>query len=81
MQRVLPRPPAPPYFHADRSGHQFGLTDGRWKYILDASAGHERLHDLAADPLELHNLAKQQADVVKQLRAAPARTSRPRKRT
>lgn len=64
-----PDHPRRAYLQADMAGHQFGLTDGRWKYILDASAGTERLYDLAADPLETRNAAKQQPDLLKQFKA------------
>lgn len=35
-----------------------GLTDGRWKYVYYAPTGAEQFFDLAADPHELHDLAR-----------------------
>ena len=34
------------------------MTDSRWKYIWYSEDGHEQLFDLANDPTECHDLAR-----------------------
>jgi phosphoglycerol transferase MdoB-like AlkP superfamily enzyme len=46
------------YLQADRITRQFGLTDGRYKYInCIEGQSYERLFDLQADPSERHDLS------------------------
>jgi phosphoglycerol transferase MdoB-like AlkP superfamily enzyme len=46
------------YLQADRITRQFGLTDGRFKYInCIEGQSYERLFDLQADPAERHDLS------------------------
>jgi arylsulfatase A-like enzyme len=43
------------YFY--RGGSEFGVREGKYKYVWDYEQGTERLYDLAADPTERHDLA------------------------
>ena len=44
-------------------GEQFGIREGRWKYILGPSEGTEELFDLVADPGEKNNVRGQHPEV------------------
>jgi arylsulfatase A-like enzyme len=44
------------YFY--RGGSEFGVRDGKYKYIWDYEQSKERLYNLAADPTEQRNLAQ-----------------------
>ncbi|HSF48281.1 MAG TPA: sulfatase-like hydrolase/transferase, partial [Burkholderiales bacterium] len=57
------------YLQADLSGYQFGVTDGRYKFVADVSGGSERLYELRQDPLERHDLSAQRSEVVEEMRA------------
>lgn len=61
------RPPRA-YFFAAKDGYRLGVRDGRWKYILDTSRGHEQLFDLAADPDEWRDLARERPEIARRLR-------------
>lgn len=57
------------YLQADRCGYQFGVTDGRYKYMLYVTEGYERLYDLERDPLEHEDLMSSLPEVGTELRA------------
>lgn len=40
------------YFETGISEYQFGVREGEWKYVYNATLGTERLYDLASDPEE-----------------------------
>jgi phosphoglycerol transferase MdoB-like AlkP superfamily enzyme len=57
------------YLQADMSGYQFGVTDGRYKFVADVSGGFERLYELRQDPLEQRDLSAQHPELVGEMRA------------
>ena len=57
------------YLQADMSSSQFGVTDDRFKYVLDVSRGFERLYDLTTDPHEQRDVSTAYPEVTRQLRA------------
>lgn len=64
-----PARPDSAFFMATISAeYLFGLRDGPWKYVLDATSGRDSLHDLAADPLERENLAAREPDRCRRMR-------------
>jgi arylsulfatase A-like enzyme len=58
------------YFFSARDERLLGVREGSWKYVLDATRGEERLHDLERDPEERADLSARE----------PARTERLRRR-
>jgi hypothetical protein len=48
--------------------YQFGVTDGRFKYIVDIDGGYERLYDLKTDPREQTDVAAQHRQVANEFR-------------
>lgn len=55
------------YFHKNAPPEQWGLQNGRWKYIAHRFGEHPpELYDLMTDPHEQKNLAPQYADAVQQ---------------
>ncbi len=56
------------YFHKDSRPAQFGLRDGRWKYIAHLDGRQPELYDLTVDPTEQQNLATRHLDRVRQYR-------------
>ncbi len=48
-------------------GEQFGLRDGRWKYIRGRSLESEELYDLETDPGEGDNLREALPDIARRL--------------
>jgi phosphoglycerol transferase MdoB-like AlkP superfamily enzyme len=61
------RPPRA-YFYAANNDYLFGVREGNWKYIYNASSGREQLFDLAADPTEQTSVASDHADICQRLR-------------
>jgi arylsulfatase A-like enzyme len=49
------------YFY--RAAAEFGVRDGKYKYVWDYEQDIERLYDLAADPTERRNLARDEPDL------------------
>lgn len=60
------------YFHKDARPAQFGLRDGRWKYIAQLDGRQPELYDLSRDPTEQHNLAARHGDRVRLYRELAA---------
>lgn len=60
------------YFHKDARPAQFGLRDGRWKYIAQLDGRQPELYDLTRDPTEQHNVASRQVDRVRMYRELAA---------
>jgi len=56
------------YLLADMSDIEFGVREGRYKYMLYVNGGFERLYDLEEDPQEHHDVSAQHPDVTAQLR-------------
>ncbi|MGK0170544.1 MAG: arylsulfatase A-like enzyme [Gammaproteobacteria bacterium] len=46
------------FFHKNGHPEQWGLRDGRWKFIANFSGDHAELFDLEVDPHEQNNVAK-----------------------
>lgn len=44
-------------FLTDHGRYQFGLREGRWKFVHDAEAGRSSLYDLGTDPGETRDVA------------------------
>jgi len=55
------------YMYALRYDALLGVREGRWKYVLDATNGGARLHDLATDPGETRDVAAENAAVAARL--------------
>jgi arylsulfatase A-like enzyme len=53
------------YFHKDARPAQFGLRDGRWKYIAQLDGRQPELYDMSRDPTEQHNVAARHMDRVR----------------
>ena len=63
-----PDHPGRAYAVIDVAAYQFAVVDARHKYILNATAGAERLFDLRADPLERGDARAEQGGVLDELR-------------
>lgn len=63
-----PQHPGRAYMSVDLSGFVFGVSDGRWKYILHATDGFDRLFDLKNDPAELRDVSRQNPAQVREFR-------------
>ncbi|MBM3906961.1 MAG: sulfatase [Gemmatimonadetes bacterium] len=60
------------YFHKDARPAQFGLRDGRWKYIAQLDGRLPELYDMSRDPTEQHNVAARHLDRVRTYRELAA---------
>lgn len=60
--------PGRAYLEADRAGVQFGMMNGRYKYMLCIDEGYERLYDLQIDPHETHDVSADRPDLLRELR-------------
>jgi choline-sulfatase len=49
------------------AGRQYGLREGRWKYVIAPLEGPPALYDLEADPGELHDLSAREAGQARRL--------------
>jgi hypothetical protein len=56
------------YFHKDSHPAQFGLRDGKWKYIAHLDGRQPELYDLSVDSTEQRNVAKRNSDRVRTYR-------------
>lgn len=61
-----PNRPQRCYFSSDTGYLLEGMRQGNEKYIYNATLGREELYDLASDPTEQHNLAKQQPNLCRE---------------
>lgn len=61
------RPPRA-YFYAANDDYLLGVREANWKYIYNVTRGREELYDLAKDPDEQQNVAKQNPEVCQRLR-------------
>ena len=66
----LEHEPRPAYFTTPFENDQWGLRDGRWKFIQQLKDGACELFDLACDPSEQLNLARRQPQRVASYAAA-----------
>ncbi|MDP1889598.1 MAG: hypothetical protein Q8K55_01795, partial [Gemmatimonadaceae bacterium] len=60
------------YFHKDARPAQFGLRDGRWKYIAQLDGRQPELYDISRDPTEQQNLAPRNLERVRMYRELAA---------
>jgi arylsulfatase A-like enzyme len=56
------------YFYGAKDDYVFGVRDGGFKYILNATLGRDELYDLKQDPDEKRNLAKDRPEQARALR-------------
>lgn len=63
-----PHRPSHAFFLTDVGEYLFGVREGRWKYIFDATGGPEMLFDLDRDREEQRNVAEDQPEQCHQLR-------------
>ena len=56
------------FFASISSEYLFGVRDGQWKYVLDATSERESLYDLAADPREQESVARRDPERCKRMR-------------
>lgn len=68
--RSLLDPDHPPrtFFSAANDGYLLGVRQERWKYVFNATRGREELFDLSTDPTEQHNVAREYAELSRELR-------------
>ena len=63
-----PARPQRAFFLASVGEYLFGVRDGEWKYIFDATEGREKLFDLASDPQEQRDAAPARPALSRRLR-------------
>jgi phosphoglycerol transferase MdoB-like AlkP superfamily enzyme len=63
-----PERPNRAYFYAANDDYWFGVRDGRWKYIYNATIGRDMLFDIAEDPEEQRDVAGDHPDLCRDLR-------------
>jgi glucan phosphoethanolaminetransferase (alkaline phosphatase superfamily) len=63
-----PRRPSRAFFLTDAGEYLFGLREGPWKYLFEATDGKERLFDLSKDPDELHSVAAAEPERCQRMR-------------
>jgi arylsulfatase A-like enzyme len=56
------------YFYAANDDYLLGVREDKWKYIYNATRGHDELYDLEADKDEHTNVAPAHAELCKRLR-------------
>lgn len=68
--RSLLDPAHPPraYFYVAEDSFTLGVREDRWKYSIDLRDGTEELYDLVRDPLEQHNLWREEPERCARLR-------------
>ena len=59
----------PVHFFKNARPEQWGLRDGKWKFIAEIRTGRAELYDLLSDPGEQHNLADQHRERAEQYAA------------
>lgn len=62
------RPPDRPHFDGN-DAPDLAIRDGQWKLLLEYDGEKPQLYDIAADPNETKNLAKEQPEVTARLKA------------
>ena len=60
--------PGRAYSVASGIDYQIGVTDGRFKYIVDIDGGYERLYDLKTDPREQTDVAARHRQIANEFR-------------
>jgi len=63
-----PSRPQRAYFYGAMDNYYFGVREGKYKYIYNATLGRDELYDLESDPWEQNNLASSRAEESKRLR-------------
>ncbi len=63
-----PNRPPRAYFYAANSDYLFGVREGNWKYVYNASAGLDDLYHLLDDPEEQTDVASKHPEICKRLR-------------
>jgi arylsulfatase A-like enzyme len=61
------RPPRA-YFYAANDDYLLGVREANWKYIYNVTRGRDELFDLARDPDEQTNVAKENLEICRRLR-------------
>ena len=62
-------PPRAAFFHKLAQPEQWGVRDGKWKYIAEIRSGKAELYDLETDPFEHKNLVAHEAARAKEYSA------------
>ena len=56
------------YFETGIDDYQFGVREGPWKYIYDATVGTEQLFHLPDDPDEQHDVSGSRHEIARRMR-------------